>query len=148
MVWPFKRRLTDEEFIAVVGQLCAAHGEMIARYHSVGVSRHDLEPVFEESEAFRKAIPKRKAYRAIHLALGSKVVLSVVSLDCLGREEGALGLGERDEAGEEQRSREYYEAGAIIAGMELKGLMEGLPESDPIRRILSEWGARVAGDSV
>jgi len=141
MVWPFKRKLPDQEYIAMFRKFLATHQEVTANLTTSSQGEGIATLVAQEKE-FHRVLPQRKLYRPLHRALDKTVRVQLML--AMYRMRAGDALDEFSRTGDAGKQSEFINLSkradlcqhwAEESLAECLRRMEALPESDPIRLI-------------
>jgi hypothetical protein len=134
--------VSDEEFVAIFRKAWAESQEVSSEVRSRSFDLQSRKPApllgTGTEQRFRKMVPRNKAYRRIH-----HVFQMLVSIQVMSMIYSLVDQGCPDDLVELRPimsdSADYYETIHVEPLREkLLGLVEALPESDPIRSIVTE----------
>jgi len=141
MVWPFKRKLPDQEYIAMFRKFLATHQEVTANLTTSSQGEGIATLIAQEKE-FHRVLPQRKLYRPLHRALDKTVRVQLML--AMYRMRAGDALDEFSRTGDAGKQSEFINLSkradlcqhwAEESLAECLRRMEALPESDPIRLI-------------
>ena len=141
MVWPFKRKLPDQEYIAMFRKFLATHQEVTANLTTSSQGEGIATLIAQEKE-FHRVLPQRELYRPLHRALDKTVRVQLML--AMYRMRAGDALDEFSRTGDAGKQSEFINLSkradlcqhwAEESLAECLRRMEALPESDPIRLI-------------
>ena len=141
MVWPFKRKLPDQEYIAMFRKFLATHQEVTANLTTSSQGEGIATLVAQEKE-FHRVLPQRKLYRPLHRALDKTVRVQLMLAmyrmragDALDEFSRTGDAGKQSEFISLHKKAEICQRWAEELVVECQRRIGVLPESDPIRLI-------------
>jgi len=141
MVWPFKRRLPDQEYIAMFRKFLATYQEAMANI-TVSLRQEDIVALIAQEKEFHGVLPQHKPYRPIHRALDKTVRVQLMLATY--RVRAGAAVDELSRTGDEGKQSEFIslhkkaeicQRWAEELVVECQRRIGVLPESDPIRLI-------------
>jgi hypothetical protein len=141
-VWPFKRRVTNEEFVTMFGQVVKALRDVWEpRSPGMTVGEELLAPaghynaLREHGRAFRKTVCEYEPYRPIHDVLNRLLLYELELIRRRVRAYQGLEQGQTDDFVNVAVRNSRVDRWEAQAKEELTRLIEALPESDPVRAL-------------